>query len=152
MRKVISVSNTISPDLWIQTSTSSHNISHIYMHMHTASNKQNPFNNFRINIRYYTFENKFHRRLRNIWIVSNDSYIVCMLGMTRPNRFDEFSEHFQTASLYALKHQIVEMRGDVTDAGRTTDRTTEDRATQPMEAGGWVSQFDSDSLSEHSVD
>ena len=29
------------------------------------------------------------------------------------------------------------MRGDVTDAGRTI---TEDRATQPMEAGGWVSQ------------
>ena len=26
------------------------------------------------------------------------------------------------------------MRGDV------TERTTEDRATQPMEAGGWVSQ------------
>ena len=31
------------------------------------------------------------------------------------------------------------MRGDVTDAGQTTT-TTEDRATQPMEAGGWVSQ------------
>ena len=29
------------------------------------------------------------------------------------------------------------MRGDITDAGRTT----EDRATQPMEAGGWVSQL-----------
>ena len=40
--------------------------------------------------------------------------------------------------LYARKHHIVEMRGDVTDAGRTTnnERTTEDRATQPMEAGG----------------
>ena len=39
--------------------------------------------------------------------------------------------------LYARKHHIVEMRGDVTDAGRPTDRTiTEDRATQPMEAGG----------------
>ena len=38
--------------------------------------------------------------------------------------------------LYAPKHHIVEMRGDVTDAGRTTEqRTTEDRAT-PMEAGG----------------
>ena len=34
------------------------------------------------------------------------------------------------------------MRGGVTDAGRTNDQTnTEDRATQPMEAGGWVSQF-----------
>ena len=43
--------------------------------------------------------------------------------------------------LYGLKHNIVEMRGDVTDAGRTTKRpndqtNTEDRATQPMEAGG----------------
>ena len=37
-------------------------------------------------------------------------------------------------SLYARKHHIMEMRGDVTDAGRTTK--TEDRATQPMEAGG----------------
>ena len=27
------------------------------------------------------------------------------------------------------------------NAGRTNERTTEDRATQPMEAGGWVSQF-----------
>ena len=36
------------------------------------------------------------------------------------------------------------MRGGVTDAGqRTTNERTniEDRATQPMEAGGWVSQF-----------
>ena len=32
------------------------------------------------------------------------------------------------------------MRGDVTDAWRQT--ITEDRATQPMEAGGWVSQFE----------
>ena len=40
--------------------------------------------------------------------------------------------------LYARKHHIVEMRGDVTDAGQTNERTTttEDRATQPMEAGG----------------
>ena len=46
--------------------------------------------------------------------------------------------------LYARKHHIIEMRGDVTDAGRQTTNertTTEDRATQPMEAGGWVSQF-----------
>ena len=41
--------------------------------------------------------------------------------------------------LYARKHHIVEMRGDVTDARRRTT-TTEDRATQPMEAWGWVSQ------------
>ena len=40
--------------------------------------------------------------------------------------------------LYSLKHHIVEMRGGVTDAGRTI---TEDRATQLMEAGGWVSQY-----------
>ena len=40
--------------------------------------------------------------------------------------------------LYARKHHLVEMRGDVTDAWRRT--TTEDRATQPMKAGGWVSQ------------
>ena len=35
------------------------------------------------------------------------------------------------------------MRGDVTDAGRTTNerRTTEDKATQPMEAGGCFSQY-----------
>ena len=38
--------------------------------------------------------------------------------------------------LYAQKHHIVEMRGDVTDAGQPNTRTTEDRATQPMEAGG----------------
>ena len=35
--------------------------------------------------------------------------------------------------LYAQKHHIVEMRGD---AGQPNTRTTEDRATQPMEAGG----------------
>ena len=34
------------------------------------------------------------------------------------------------------------MRGGVTDAGQPNEQTnTEDRATQPMEAGGWVSQF-----------
>ena len=33
------------------------------------------------------------------------------------------------------------MRGDVTDAGQPTERTTEDMATQPMEAGGCVSQL-----------
>ena len=40
--------------------------------------------------------------------------------------------------LYAWKHHIVEMGGYVTDAGQTTndERTTEDRATQPMEGGG----------------
>ena len=41
--------------------------------------------------------------------------------------------------LYGLKHHIVEMRDGVTDAGRTNDdeqQTSEDRATQPMEAGG----------------
>ena len=48
--------------------------------------------------------------------------------------------------LYGIKHHIVEIRGDVTMRdGRTNERTneqtTEDRATQPMEAGGWVSQF-----------
>ena len=44
--------------------------------------------------------------------------------------------------LFGLKHHIVEMRGDVTDAGRTTTEQTitEDRATQPMEAGGRASQ------------
>ena len=42
--------------------------------------------------------------------------------------------------LYGLKHQ----RGGVTDAGETNNEQTnsEDRATQPMEAGGWVSQWD----------
>ena len=35
----------------------------------------------------------------------------------------------------------MEMRGAVTDAGQTYERqTSEDRATQPIEAGGWVSQ------------
>ena len=42
--------------------------------------------------------------------------------------------------LYARKHHIVEMRGDVTMRDDDDERTTEDRATQPMEAGGWVSQ------------
>ena len=36
--------------------------------------------------------------------------------------------------LYGLKHHIVEISGDVTDAGRP--RTREDRATQPMDARG----------------
>ena len=36
--------------------------------------------------------------------------------------------------LYDLKHHIVEIRGD---GGRmANEQTTEDRATQPMEAGG----------------
>ena len=45
--------------------------------------------------------------------------------------------------LNGLKHQIVEISGDVTDAGQTTNERTnsEDRATHPMDAGGWVSQF-----------
>ena len=44
--------------------------------------------------------------------------------------------------LYGLKHHIVEIGWGVTMRdGRTNERrTTEDRATQPMEAGGWVSQ------------
>ena len=41
--------------------------------------------------------------------------------------------------LYGLKHHILEIRGDVTM--RDERRTTEDRATQPMEAWGWVSQY-----------
>ena len=42
-------------------------------------------------------------------------------------------------SLYGLEHHIVEISGDVTDAGERTDkRTREDRATQPMDAG-WLS-------------
>ena len=36
--------------------------------------------------------------------------------------------------LYVRKHHIVELRGDVTM--RDDEQTTEDRATQPMEAGG----------------
>ena len=40
--------------------------------------------------------------------------------------------------MYGLEHHIVEISGDVTDAGRTDGRTREDRATQPMEAG-WLS-------------
>ena len=36
--------------------------------------------------------------------------------------------------LYGLKHHIVEIRGDVTM--RDERQTSEDRATQPMEAGG----------------
>ena len=44
--------------------------------------------------------------------------------------------------LYGLKLHIVEIRWGVTMRdGRTNKRTTEDRATQPMEAGGWVSQY-----------
>ena len=40
--------------------------------------------------------------------------------------------------LYGLEHHIVEINGDVTDAGRTNKQTREDRATQPMDAG-WLS-------------
>ena len=41
--------------------------------------------------------------------------------------------------LYGLKHHIVEMRGGVTDAGQQQQQpNSEDRATQPMEAGGFV--------------
>ena len=48
-------------------------------------------------------------------------------------------DHIITENIwfYARKHHIVEMRGDVTDAGRTNEQPiTEDRATQPMEDGG----------------
>ena len=37
--------------------------------------------------------------------------------------------------LYGLKHHILEISGDVTDAGHTNERTREDRATQPLDAG-----------------
>ena len=39
--------------------------------------------------------------------------------------------------LYGLKHHTVEISGDVTDAGRTTNdkRTREDSATQPLDDG-----------------
>ena len=37
--------------------------------------------------------------------------------------------------LYGLEHHIVEISGDVTDAGRTNERTREDRATQLVDAG-----------------
>ena len=48
-------------------------------------------------------------------------------------------DHILTESygLYGLEHQIVEISGDVIDAGQTNERTNiEDRATQPMEARG----------------
>ena len=47
----------------------------------------------------------------------------------------------KTYGLYGLNYHIVEISGDVTDAGRTTNdkrRTREDRATQSMDAG-WLS-------------
>ena len=38
--------------------------------------------------------------------------------------------------MYGLKHHTVEISGDVTDTGRTTNNwTREDRATQPLDAG-----------------
>ena len=39
--------------------------------------------------------------------------------------------------LYVRKHHIVDMRGDVIDAGRPNDkqRTSENKATQPIGAG-----------------
>ena len=38
--------------------------------------------------------------------------------------------------LYGLEHHIVEISGDVTDAGQTDRRQTrEESATQPMDAG-----------------
>ena len=43
--------------------------------------------------------------------------------------------------LYGVKHHIVEISGNVTDAGRRRQTNSEDRATQPIEAGGWVLQF-----------
>ena len=47
-------------------------------------------------------------------------------------------DHILAENMYGLKHHIVEISGDVTDAGQTTNKRTniEDRATQPMEAGG----------------
>ena len=44
--------------------------------------------------------------------------------------------------LCGLKHHIVEIRDHVTRRDGTNNKQTrEDRATQPMDAGGWVSQF-----------
>ena len=53
-----------------------------------------------------------------------------MLPGSYPHR-----KYINIYGLYARKYQ-VEMRGDVTDAGQTNERATEDRGTQPMEAGG----------------
>ena len=52
--------------------------------------------------------------------------------------FLTFKCHTQKNGTDLRRSPLVEMRGDVTDAGRTTSerRTTEHRATQPMEAGG----------------
>ena len=43
-------------------------------------------------------------------------------------------DHIYIYGLYGMKHHIVDIRGDVTM--RDDEQTTEDRATQPMEAGG----------------
>ena len=50
---------------------------------------------------------------------------------------------------YGLKHRIVEIRGDVTM--RDKRQTSEDGATQPMDAGGWVSQWAASSWSASSL-
>ena len=48
-------------------------------------------------------------------------------------------DHILTENIWFVcsENHIVEMRGDVTDVGQTTEQqNSEDRATQPMEAGG----------------
>ena len=77
----------------------------------------------------------------NIWS-SYDHMMIIMIIWWHWHIARIMSSH-KIYGLCGLKHHIVEMRGDVTNAWRQTNkrRTTEDRATQPMDAGGWVSQF-----------
>ena len=56
-------------------------------------------------------------------------------------------DHILTENIWFVCSETSYMRGDVTDAGQTNERTkTEDRATQPMEVGGWVSQKDKSTI------
>ena len=60
-------------------------------------------------------------------------------------------DHIFTENIwfYCLKHRIVEIRGDVTM--RDKRQTSEDGATQPMDAVGWVSQWAASSWSASSL-
>ena len=64
----------------------------------------------------------------SVWVMGSGHWIVGVMSFQK------------MYGLYGLKHHIVEISGDVTDAGRTDGRrqTREDRATQPMDAG-WLS-------------
>ena len=81
-------------------------------------------------MRYYRSDS--YLQLDNSKLGSTQRWIQDMLTLTC------CQDHILTENIWfvwseTFKHHIVEMRGGVTDAGRTNN---EDRATQSMEAGG----------------